>query len=193
MKLSAPIYQLKRRAKLMARDEKIPLHTALDRIARDEGFAGWSLLSARVATSCNGERTYCPGFPMAICCCWERGPVMARPCSGFSSCSMPSVTAGEVSSSLSNIPSRKPRRASGRWKANRRASVTTLEIVTSDEICADYIMRHLADASPGNGRRYRLPANPRSAEKQARTFRANTTLQNFARKTGDHSRLHLPD
>ena len=50
MKLSAPIYQLKRRAKLLARDEKIPLHTALDRIARHKGFAGWSLLSARAAT-----------------------------------------------------------------------------------------------------------------------------------------------
>ncbi len=49
MKLSAPIYQLKRRAKLMARDRKIALHTALDRVAHDEGFAGWSLLSARVA------------------------------------------------------------------------------------------------------------------------------------------------
>lgn len=51
MKLSAPIYKLKRRAKLLARDENIPLHKALDRIARDEGFAGWSLLSARVSTA----------------------------------------------------------------------------------------------------------------------------------------------
>jgi replicative DNA helicase len=50
MKLSTSIYQLKRRAKLLARDEDIPLHKALDRIARDEGFAGWSLLSAGVAT-----------------------------------------------------------------------------------------------------------------------------------------------
>jgi replicative DNA helicase len=49
MKLSAPIYQLKRRAKLLARDEKLPLHEALDRIAREEGFAGWSLLSSRLA------------------------------------------------------------------------------------------------------------------------------------------------
>ncbi|MDB5699382.1 MAG: hypothetical protein JWN69_2186 [Alphaproteobacteria bacterium] len=48
MKLSAPIYQLKRRAKLLARNEKLPLHDALDRIAREEGFAGWSLLSSRL-------------------------------------------------------------------------------------------------------------------------------------------------
>lgn len=46
MKLSVPIYQLKRRAKLLARDENVSLHEALDRIAREEGFAGWSLLSS---------------------------------------------------------------------------------------------------------------------------------------------------
>ncbi len=51
MRLSAPIYQLKRRAKLLARDEKIPLHAAFDRIARGEGFAGWSLLAAQIAGS----------------------------------------------------------------------------------------------------------------------------------------------
>ncbi|NKC00786.1 MAG: DNA helicase [Pseudomonadales bacterium] len=49
MKLSAPIYRLKREAKLMSRAERIPLHEALDRIARTEGFGSWSLLSAKVA------------------------------------------------------------------------------------------------------------------------------------------------
>ncbi|WP_027999159.1 DNA helicase [Sinorhizobium arboris] len=49
MRLSAPIYQLKRRAKSLARNEKIALHKALDRIALEEGFAGWSLLSSRSA------------------------------------------------------------------------------------------------------------------------------------------------
>lgn len=48
MRLSAPIYHLKRRAKLLARDEKIALNEALDRIAHEEGFARWSLLSARM-------------------------------------------------------------------------------------------------------------------------------------------------
>ena len=50
MRLSVPIYQLKRRAKLLARSEAIPLHEAQDRIAREEGFASWSALSARVTT-----------------------------------------------------------------------------------------------------------------------------------------------
>ena len=51
MKLSAPIYHLKRRARLLSREQKIPLHEALDRIATEEGFRRWSLLSARAATA----------------------------------------------------------------------------------------------------------------------------------------------
>lgn len=51
MKLSAPIYRLKRNARLLARDKNIPLHAALDRVARNEGFSSWSLLSAHAAQS----------------------------------------------------------------------------------------------------------------------------------------------
>ena len=49
MRLSAPIYRLKRRAKILARAERIPLNQALDRLAREEGFNSWSLLVARVS------------------------------------------------------------------------------------------------------------------------------------------------
>lgn len=45
MKLSAPIHRLKRQAKLLSRDRKIPLHAALDTIANGEGFKSWSMLS----------------------------------------------------------------------------------------------------------------------------------------------------
>jgi len=51
VKLSAPIYRLKRRAKVLSREERIPLNEALDRIAMDEGFSRWSLLAARVSTA----------------------------------------------------------------------------------------------------------------------------------------------
>ena len=47
MNLSAPIHQLKRKARLMRRAERIPLHAALDRIAVEEGYRSWSLLSAK--------------------------------------------------------------------------------------------------------------------------------------------------
>jgi hypothetical protein len=44
---TTPIHRLKRKAKLFARDHAVPLHTALDHVAAGEGYASWSLLSAR--------------------------------------------------------------------------------------------------------------------------------------------------
>jgi len=58
MKLSAPIYRLKRAAKILSRKEDIPLHEALDRIARQEGFCGWSPLSAKVAATAPAKRLF---------------------------------------------------------------------------------------------------------------------------------------
>ena len=58
MRLSAPIYLLKRKAKLLARERAIPLHDALDRIAREEGVAGWSLLAARHAAASPATRLF---------------------------------------------------------------------------------------------------------------------------------------
>jgi replicative DNA helicase len=49
MKLSLPIYQLKRKAKLLSRKDSIPLCEALDHVARQEGFGSWSLLAAKVS------------------------------------------------------------------------------------------------------------------------------------------------
>lgn len=43
----APIFSLKRRARLLSRSEGIPLHAALDQVAASEGFRRWSLLAAR--------------------------------------------------------------------------------------------------------------------------------------------------
>ena len=49
MKLSAPVYRLKRKARELSRKSGIPLHRALDQVAIGEGFGTWSLLSARSA------------------------------------------------------------------------------------------------------------------------------------------------
>jgi replicative DNA helicase len=49
MRLSAPIYRLKRQAKLLSRNTGIPLNEALNKTAEDEGFQSWSLLAARYA------------------------------------------------------------------------------------------------------------------------------------------------
>ncbi len=47
--LSAPIYRLKRQAKLLARQNGIPLHEALDQMAIEEGFQSWSHLSSSLS------------------------------------------------------------------------------------------------------------------------------------------------
>ena len=49
MKPSVPVYSLKRLAKDLSRDQKIPLHAALNRTAQGKGFASWSLLAARLS------------------------------------------------------------------------------------------------------------------------------------------------
>lgn len=58
MKLSAPIYHLKRKAKHLSREEGIPLHDALDRIATAEGFSAWSMLAAKAAASTPANKLF---------------------------------------------------------------------------------------------------------------------------------------
>lgn len=61
MRLSAPIYHLKRKAKRLSRDKGIPLHDALDRVATTEGFSAWSMLAAK-ATSATPANQLFPQF-----------------------------------------------------------------------------------------------------------------------------------
>jgi replicative DNA helicase len=42
---------LKRKAKLLSREKSVPLHAALDRIARQEGYSDWSLLAQKLSAS----------------------------------------------------------------------------------------------------------------------------------------------
>ncbi|TIV24023.1 MAG: DNA helicase [Mesorhizobium sp.] len=56
MRLSAPVYHLKRQARLLSRRENVPLHEALDRVAAKEGFGSWSLLAAKAAEIAPGDR-----------------------------------------------------------------------------------------------------------------------------------------
>lgn len=58
MKLSAPVYHLKRQARLLSRKDKIPLHEALDRIAVQEGFSGWSLLASKATEAAPASRLF---------------------------------------------------------------------------------------------------------------------------------------
>ena len=56
MRLSAPLYRLKRRAKLLARERGIPHHEALDLVAAKEGYRGWSHLASSAAAPRPAEK-----------------------------------------------------------------------------------------------------------------------------------------
>lgn len=148
MRLSAPIFQLKRRAKLMARAGDLPLHEALDKIAREEGFARWSLLSSRFA----GDSS-----PEAILSRLENGDLVlmaGRPGHGKTVLGLRLLldavrlgrggvlftlefTEGEARHHLRQLDD-----AALGW-------ADKVDVVTSEAICADLVMRHLADAAPG--------------------------------------------
>jgi replicative DNA helicase len=49
MRLSIPVFRLKRQAKLLAREKDIPLSAALNQIAGHEGFRSWSHLAAAMS------------------------------------------------------------------------------------------------------------------------------------------------
>jgi replicative DNA helicase len=58
MQLSGSIPLLKRKAKLLSRQEGIFLHEALDRVAAQEGFSRWSLLVAKASTETHASKLY---------------------------------------------------------------------------------------------------------------------------------------
>jgi hypothetical protein len=63
MRLSAPIHELKRKARLLSRNNHIPLHAALDRIAAQEGYVAWSLLVARASPAMPAEKLFAQLLP----------------------------------------------------------------------------------------------------------------------------------
>ena len=144
MKLSSPIYQLEHRAKSMARKDCIPLHEAQDRIAQMEGFATWSLLSCKAAT----------GLGTEVLGQAERGDLVllaARPGHGKTIVGLQTLidarrenrraffftldmTENEVRERLANMI--------------HAELAKTIQVETSDEIDADFIVAALAEVAP---------------------------------------------
>lgn len=148
MRLSAPIYQLKRRAKLLARDEKIALHEALDHIAREEGFAGWSLLSSQLAMNSPSK---------AVLSRLAHGDLLllgARPGHGKTLLGLQllldAVREGRKAVFFTlEYTEQETRQRIQSLDGNAHGLDDKLEIVTSDEICADYIIDHLSGSPRG--------------------------------------------
>ncbi|MBS1032838.1 DNA helicase [Gluconobacter cerinus] len=184
MKLSAPIYQLKRRAKLLARNEHVPLHTALDRVARDEGFARWGLLSARVATAATASEM------LSRLSDGDMLLMGARPGHGKTLLGLQllldAIRDGRRGVFFTLEYTEQETHARIRSLEGGSSGLgTALEIVTSDEICAEYIMRYLADASPGTVAVIDYLQILDQRRKKPELSEQITSLQNFARKTGN--------
>ncbi|MBN9674024.1 DNA helicase [Roseibium aggregatum] len=148
MKLSTPIFRLKRRARLLARAENIPLNQALDRVAREEGFGRWSLLSARVSQD---------EPPGSLLPRLQNGDLMllgARPGHGKTTLGLQLLleAARQERRGFFFTLFHTEREVAGFLRAlapGRKDPLRGLEIRTSEEIGSDYVIRQMADAEPG--------------------------------------------
>ena len=148
MKLSAPIYHLKRKAKRLSREESIPLHDALDRVAATEGFYAWSLLAAKAAAMTPANKLF-PQFRPG-----DLVLVGARPGQGKTLMSLElaveAMKSGHRAAFFSLEYTEKDvldrMRAIGVEPAQFRE---LFEVDCSDAISADYIVKQMAMAARG--------------------------------------------
>ena len=148
MRLSSPIYQLRRKARLLSREAGIPLHEALNRIAAQEGFAGWSLLAARVASQAPAGKLFARLSPGDLVL------VGARPGHGKTLISLELAVEAMKSGNRAVFLTLEyiERDALDRLCAVgvERADFDGLfEFDNSDDISADYIVKKLASAPRG--------------------------------------------
>jgi len=147
MKLSAPIYQLKRKARLLARVADVPLHQALDRTAREQGYTSWSLLAAQHTP---------PRFATSVLSRLAEGDLLllgARPGHGKTMLGLEllldAVREGRTATFFTLECTDQESRRHIRSLSGGEELGDKVEIVTSDEISADYIMRHMSDSPRG--------------------------------------------
>ncbi|HWA84342.1 MAG TPA: DNA helicase [Fimbriimonadaceae bacterium] len=142
MKLSAPIHRLKREARVLSRQEGVPLHQALDRVAAREGFAKWSLLAARHAAEGTAARLFARLRPGNLVL------VGARPGQGKTLLGL-NLAAEAAKSGRQGIfftLEYTERECRARFEA---IGVDRVELDCSDQICAGHIVQRLSAAEPG--------------------------------------------
>lgn len=148
MQLSAPIYRLKRQAKLLSRSNKIPLHMALDELARQEGFNSWSLLAAQAAERSPGAELFERVHPGQLIL------LGARPGQGKTLMSLEFIVAAVRAGhdglffTLEYTEAEVLKRL-GEVGANTDSLKGKFFVDTSDAICADYIISSLTNVNRG--------------------------------------------
>jgi len=148
MRLSVPIYQLKKQAKVQSRQYGVALNKALDDLAKKEGFASWSLLAKRHANRSPAAiilQNLSPGDLVLL---------GARPGHGKTLLGLELIAealkyqAHAAFYSLEYTNSELVERfAALNVDAGSASSALTLD--TSDDICADHVIKQLSQAPHG--------------------------------------------
>jgi replicative DNA helicase len=149
MRLSAPVYRLRREAKRLSREHDIPHHEALRRIARKEGFRDWSLLIAAMAKTSPAAalfRGLLPGDLLIVAARPGQGKTllalelaaMAAKAGRRATFFTLEYTPGDVDERLAAIGT------------NRGELGTSFACDCSDLISADHIIGEMASAEPGS-------------------------------------------
>lgn len=145
MQLSAPIYRLKRKARVLSRELGIPLNQALDRVAADEGFPCWSLLAAKATKRTPCERLFSRLAPGDLVLLGAR-PGQGKTMLGIELLTQ-AIKAGNRGVFLTlEYTEKEVLDRYDRLVDERLASSGLLEIDASNDICADYIVRRLHSA-----------------------------------------------
>lgn len=148
MMLSAPVYHLKRQARLLSREGKIPLHEALDRVAAREGFSNWSLLASKASEAAPAGRLFAQLAPGDLVL------VGARPGQGKTLMSLELAVEAMKSGNRGVFFTLEytQRDVLDRFRAIGADPVRfndLFEFDSSDAISADYIVRALGSAPSG--------------------------------------------
>lgn len=142
MKLSAPVFRLKKQAKRLSRETKAPLHTSLDAVAAREGFRNWGHLSSASSvgtTAADLLTRFAPG---------EFVLIGARPGQGKTMLAINlAAEAARTGRDAYIFSLEETEKRIAAWTETADRPVAKVNIDTSDEISAAYIVDRLHDAA----------------------------------------------
>jgi replicative DNA helicase len=146
MRLSSPIYTLKRQAKLLVRDNDIRLHTALNQVAQQEGFKNWSHLASNYGKATAAKELMGELSPSDMVL------IGARPGHGKSLLGLELIALAKKSKRTGYVFSLDYNEADV-WNRFEKLSFGPKEhdrsivVDTSDDICAEHIIECLSHAT----------------------------------------------
>ena len=183
MKLSAPVFRLKRTAKILSRTEQIPLHLAQDKLAMAEGFQSWSHLVSRYRTQSPAKKLLAQANPSDLILLAAR-PRQGKTLLGLEVAAEASHAA--IQSYFFTLDATEIDVMSGlkSLSVDPGQLKDFFKLDTSDEICADYILDSLKDIEVGAVVVIDYLQILDQMDQKAKLEKQITALKGFAKKTG---------